>query len=187
MGSVATDVGKASSVAKPADRAAFETVFAECFAPVARYVGRRADTDVVADVVSEVFLVAWRRWDELPADPLPWLYGVARRTIANQRRGQQRRDRLVERLDASAAQRGPTVSPGSAGDVDALVDLRTAFGRLSVDDREVLTLVAWEGLTARGVAETLHCGVSAATMRIRRARLRLEHLLEASDTEGTKR
>src|SRR5690606_8089851 len=68
------------------------------------YVSRRAGSaDRAADVFSEVFLVAWRRLDDVPpgAEARLWLFGVARRTLANARRATRRRDALVERLSAS--------------------------------------------------------------------------------------
>jgi RNA polymerase sigma-70 factor (ECF subfamily) len=64
----------------------FEGLFREHYPAVRAYVSRRAPYELAQDVIAETFLIAWRRFDDLPSDPLPWLYGVARRLLANQRR-----------------------------------------------------------------------------------------------------
>ncbi len=74
---------------------------------VHRYALRRSDPDTAEEVTAQVFLVAWRRREALPAEPLPWLYGVARRVLADQRRGATRRVRLRDRLQSEAAGGGP--------------------------------------------------------------------------------
>src|SRR5439155_83532 len=77
------------------------------------YARRRATKDEADDVVSETFLVAWRRFDELPAEPLPWLIGTARKVLANRRRSDDRRDALVVRL-RSLPGSSPSADPGEA-------------------------------------------------------------------------
>jgi RNA polymerase sigma-70 factor (ECF subfamily) len=144
-----------------------------------RRTGRPEDA---ADVVAEVFLVAWRRIDDVPAgdDARLWLYGVARRVLANQLRGARRRERLGDLLRDELRVAVPPEPPGdeSAGAV------RSALERLSADDRELLRLVAWEGLTPAAVATVT--GTPAATVRTRlhRARRRLAAQLQA-DTGRT--
>ena len=76
----------------------FEALYAEHFGRVLAYVLRRAPAAVAADVVADVFLVAWRRLERVPAEPLPWLLSVARKTLANERRGGRRRAALVDAL-----------------------------------------------------------------------------------------
>ena len=80
----------------------FEELFREHYRAVRGYAPRRASGDLAQDAVSETFLVAWRRLDDVPADPLPWLYGVARRVLANQRRSIYRGSALERRLAATA-------------------------------------------------------------------------------------
>ncbi len=65
---------------------------------VRAYARRRASPAVAEDAVAETFLIAWKRLDAISDDPLPWLFGVARRVIANQHRGEHRRHALLERL-----------------------------------------------------------------------------------------
>ena len=88
------------------------------------YALRRTDnTDDAADVLAETFLVAWRRPDEIPPGPQArlWLYGTARRVLANQRRAERRRltgggsPRLtVATVLAMLARRGVTVRNGES-------------------------------------------------------------------------
>ena len=80
-------------------QARFEALYQEQVGAVAAYALRRASRETSEDVVAETFLVAWRRLEDVPFEkPLPWLYGVARRTLANQRRAAVRRDALGTRL-----------------------------------------------------------------------------------------
>jgi RNA polymerase sigma-70 factor (ECF subfamily) len=134
--------------------------------------------------VAEVFMVCWRRLDELPAEPLPWLLGVARRVLSTQRRGEQRGAALRQRLAESGAAVGalsPAVGSVGAGASGAL---RGALEQLSESDREVLLLIAWEGLSPTEAAAVL--GVKAATVRVRlhRARRRLARTLVRDGGEG---
>ncbi len=76
----------------------FELLYAKYAPAVKAYVLRRAASSTADDVVAEVFVVCWRRFDEVPVDPLPWLLGVARRVLSTQRRGERRRGALHERL-----------------------------------------------------------------------------------------
>jgi RNA polymerase sigma-70 factor (ECF subfamily) len=64
----------------------FEQIYEEHCEAVRVFVRRRAPESIVDDVVSETFLICWRKLDRIPDEPLPWLYAVARKTLANQRR-----------------------------------------------------------------------------------------------------
>jgi RNA polymerase sigma-70 factor (ECF subfamily) len=153
----------------------FDALFAAHFAAVRAYVVRRSGGAPVDDVLSEVFLVAWRRLDAVPEDGLPWLLGVARRVLANQRRGDARRAALIGRL-ADALPRSRVVEP--AGNVFG--SLGEAIGALSAPEREALLLVAWEGLEPRRAARVVGCTPAAFRARLYRARRRLAaHLGES--------
>ena len=146
------------------------------FTPLLGYALRRTDdAEDAADVVSETFLVAWRRLADVPegSDARLWLYGVARRVLANQRRGTERRDRLGERLrhDLAAA------VPDHAGMLTARADVTAALSRLGVVDQEVLQLTAWEGLDPREIATVLGVPAGAVRTRLSRARARLRREL----------
>ncbi len=167
----------------PADaRARFETIADEVFEPLQRYLGRRASTDDAADVFSDVLLTIWRRIDDVPADAvLPWCYGVARRTLANHRRSRDRRLRLVRRLEAQPPP-FPDPWPGAeAGDPG----LDAALARLPDGDREILRLWAWEELEPREIAGVLEITPNAASLRLGRAKSKLEAELRRQDTTGT--
>ena len=130
-------------------------------------------TDPDADeVAAETFAIAWRRIDDVPSDPLPWLIGVARRVLANRRRGERRAGALVARLGLERAVCAP--------DPAELVGDRTlgfALATLSARDREILALVAWEGLTTAEVATALGITTAMASARLHRARTRLRRAL----------
>ena len=149
-------------------RVRFDALFAAHFAAVRAYVVRRSAGTPVDDVLSEVFLIAWRRLDAVPGDALPWLLAVARRVLANHRRGNARRAALIDRL-ASATPRLRVVDP--PGEVfGALAD---AIGSLSPVEREALLLVAWEGLDPTRAARVVGCSPQAFRARLYRARRRL--------------
>ena len=149
----------------------FEAVYREHHGPILGYVLRRTDNpDDAADVLGEVFLTAWRRLDDLPPDieARLWLYGVARRVLANHRRGQRRRTALTERLRADLA--GGYRPPEFRGE---LGQIAAAFRRLPDAERELLSLAAWEGLDNGQIATVLGCSRNAVRIRLFRARRRL--------------
>jgi RNA polymerase sigma-70 factor, ECF subfamily len=147
-------------------RRRLERLFAEHSAAVRAYAERRIAHDVVDDVASDVFVVAWRRLEDVPEDALPWLLACARRIIANQSRSARRRAALRERL----IDRQQPFSPGLTGPDPVLGQ---ALATLSASDREVLMLVAWEGLRAGQAAVVIGCSQRAFAMRLHRARRRL--------------
>jgi RNA polymerase sigma-70 factor (ECF subfamily) len=87
--------------------ARFEALFAAHSGVVYSYARRRVTKEEAEDVVSEAFLVAWRRLDEMPAEPVPWLIGVTRNVMANRRCADHRRAALAERLRRSTVTRAP--------------------------------------------------------------------------------
>jgi RNA polymerase sigma factor (sigma-70 family) len=136
-----------------------------------------------ADVVAETFLVAWRRIDEVPAgrEARPWLFGVARRVLANHHRGEDRRSALTERLTAEIGRLDPPFQASSRVD-----EVQRAMARLRKDDQEVLRLVAWEELARDEIATVLGISRTAVRVRLHRARRRLaEQLQDLADDEGT--
>jgi RNA polymerase sigma factor (sigma-70 family) len=155
---------------------AFRALYAEHLDAILGYALRRTDEpEDAADVVSETFLVAWRRLAHVPPgdEARPWLYGVARRVLANQRRGTLRRTNLGARLRHEL--RAAVPDPADGVVVDA--DVRTALGRLSGRDQEVLALHLWEGLEPREIAEVLGLTTVVVRSRLSRARARLRDLL----------
>jgi RNA polymerase sigma-70 factor (ECF subfamily) len=158
----------------------FEAVYAANHAPILGYALRRTTRpEDAADVLAETFLTAWRRLDELPDGDGArlWLYGVARRVLANYYRGERRRSALADRLrdEVTYAYRPPELTGESAHLADAL-------RRLSEQDRELLTLAAWEGLDYGQIAVVLGCSRNAVRIRLHRARGRLAAQLASQDT-----
>lgn len=153
----------------------FAAAYREHYWAVSRYVARRLDgrADDVEEVVAEVFTVAWRRRADLPASPLPWLYGVARNCLANAVRGFGRRRRLVDRLGNDETAHGRQIVDSHDTDGPGAW-VHDALARLSSADQEVLRLTAWEELGIDEVAVVLGCGSRAAAMRLHRARRRLK-------------
>ncbi|BCJ73519.1 hypothetical protein CS0771_30630 [Catellatospora sp. IY07-71] len=176
--------GETTRVGAARRRALFEDAYTANYQLILAYALRRAPTpDDAADVVAETFLTAWRRLDDVPegSDARLWLYGVARLVLANQQRARRRRERLGERLQSDAA-RAEVVRPHD----DAAVPdgVRAAFGRLRPDDREILTLVAVEGLTAVEAAQVLGCSGVAVRVRLHRARARFARELASAGVTG---
>jgi RNA polymerase sigma-70 factor (ECF subfamily) len=157
-----------------ADRDRFERLYREHFRAVLRFALARIDPDRAKDVAAETFLVAWRRLDEVPVEPRPWLLGVARKVVAGQFRSETRREALAVRLRAE--QDAESSDPAEAvADRDEVL---TAFATLREPDREVLRLVAWDGLSPAEAAEVLDVSRLALAVRLHRARRRLERALE---------
>lgn len=154
----------------------FRRVYTATFGSLLAYALRRVEQPAdAADIVAETFLVAWRRRREMPpeAEARLWLYGVARRVLANHYRGGERRERLGQRL----RQRLASVVADPATEVPARLDVRAALGRLGELDREVLMLTAWEGLEPREAATVLQVTPAAVRTRLSRARARLRELI----------
>jgi RNA polymerase sigma-70 factor (ECF subfamily) len=147
----------------------FEQIYAEHREAVGAYVRRRAPEALVDDVVSETFLVCLRRIDRVPPEALPWLYAVAWKTLANERRKQAR---------AAHSDALPVGAPVPVGDGV----LATAFNALSEGDREVLRLVAWEGLSLTDAATVLGCSGVTCRVRYHRAKRRLASRLAAAES-----
>lgn len=139
---------------------------------IAAYARRHVAVADVQDVVAETFLQAWRRWDAVPDPPIAWLVGAARKVIGNHRRAAGRRAALHERLvllDAAAC---------SATDAGMLATERMealeALAALPDDQREVLLLVTWDGLSPDEAAAVLGIRSGALRVRLHRARKALD-------------
>ena len=158
----------------PVAEARFRELYQEHHRAILAYALRRCrDHTDAQDVVSETFLVAWRRLDAVPDgdESLPWLYGVARRVLANHRRGNSRRDRLSSRLQ-SLPRQDCEIEPQALAS-DAAVQVLSALSGLHPRDQEVLRLAAWEGLSHAQMAAVLGCSENASAIRLHRVRQRL--------------
>jgi RNA polymerase sigma-70 factor (ECF subfamily) len=159
----------------PSTRA--QALFEAHWRSVLAYARRRASYATADEVLSDVFMAAWRRLDDIPADALPWLLACARGSLANHRRAQRRRLRLVARLRPTVSDEPPIrLRDGRLTD---------ALARLGARDREALLLAAWEGLTAEQAAAVLGCSAQAFRVRLHRARKRLAQALEPVEASAT--
>jgi len=157
------------------DRERFERIYRENVRAVLRFAATRIDPERAKDVASETFLVAWRRLDEVPVEERPWLLGVARRIIADQFRAETRRQALAIRLRATHDGDKPADLAGALANRDEAL---AAFATLRERDREVLRLVTWDGLSAAEAADVLAVSRLTFTVRLHRARRRLQRALE---------
>ena len=139
------------------------------------YLARRVASVHVDDLVSETFVVAWRKLPKDVEEPLPWLYAVARREVANHRRKIAGGHRLVERLAALTPRHEravpPLIEPGLAP------PLAAAFARLTETEKEALLLVAWEQLDYAHAGRVVGCSAATFAVRVSRARAKLRDAL----------
>lgn len=158
---------------------ALEDMFRAYADDVYRYVRRRVDANDADDLTAEVFVTACRRLEDVPAgSELPWLYRTAWNLVSNHWRKQ---------TPVSVAEVHET-----ADEFDDFADLitesavlRQAWDSLSSRDREVLRLVAWEGLDGAGLAAALGISVSGAGAAVWRARQHLRTAYDQLDAENT--
>jgi RNA polymerase sigma-70 factor, ECF subfamily len=136
------------------------------------------------DLVSETFVVAWRRFSDVPQPALPWLLGVARNVARNRIRAEGRQGSLESELHSWA---GTATTAGPDELVATRLDVLRALAVLPAKDRELLILTGWEELTPHEAAAVV--GVTPAVVRVRlhRARTRLRRTLNAAKSQAPHR
>jgi RNA polymerase sigma-70 factor (ECF subfamily) len=162
----------------------FREIYDAVYVDVLRFVRRRVHPTHAEDVVGDVMLVAWRRLDDVPADPSAaraWLFGVARKVLQNTRRREQRRDAVAVRL---ADNRWDPTDHGSDPDLVALrTDVAAAWPRLSASEQETIALASLDGLSAPEAAVVLGISATAFRLRLSRARRSLRRHLDPTTTD----
>ena len=152
----------------------FDDLYERYSREVLAYCLRRGPADDAYDAANEVFAIAWRKIEDVPQgdSARPWLFVVARRVLYRRRRGLRRHRRLADKVEAldQNTPPDPVAVVVRRAEYDAVVE---AASRLSPEDREVLTLAAWEGLPHREIAEVLGCSIAAVDQRLHRAKQRL--------------
>lgn len=155
------------------DATQFEALYRAHYAEILRYAARRTDIETAREVTAETFIVAWRRRADVPTDGTrAWLYAVARRTLANERRSGERRERVVDRVRATT------------GSADLIVDdlaqqraeraeIQGLLARLNPAAREALELTEWDDLSPAEAARVVGCSTGAFRVRLHRARREL--------------
>jgi len=170
------------------DRTRFETLYVENYGSIYSYVARRVSPNGVsdvADIVAEVFTVAWKRRSGFPLAPEDrlWLFGVARRCVFAHYRSTSRSRQLVDRLVSTHTLDAAPDSAGGFSDTRVSATLE----HLRPSDREVLLLALWDGFSHAEIASILHCSTNAVTLRLKRAKTRLEVLLDLPRTTSEAR
>ncbi len=157
------------------DEQRFRALHAEAYDDLVRFVRRRVPADDAEDIVATVFMTVWRRLGDVPADARPWMFAVARNVMANQARVRLRHGVVDVRMVTA----GEPCQPDAAAGTATRIDLVRAWWTLTAADREVLALVAFDGLAPAQAAVVLGCRRSTFTMRLTRARRRLRAALDA--------
>ncbi|WP_243710952.1 sigma-70 family RNA polymerase sigma factor, partial [Actinomadura sp. KC216] len=137
-------------------------IYDECRQRVWAYAAARAGRQAADEVVSETFAIAWRRLADVPDPALPWLLGVARNVLRDGHRAEVRRESFTAELGRWTAR--PTGD--IAEDVAERLAVVRAMAALPDGDREILILVAWQGLTPRDAARVVGCSPAALRVRL---------------------
>lgn len=162
----------------------FRALFDAHFKDVLGYALRRVgDIDAASDVAAEVFIVAWRKLDSMPtgSEARPWLFGVARNVVLNERRGIRRRNNLAIRVASVIDQHVKEFDDGQ--DQAEIERVLKAIEQLNEDERELLRLVAWEELTPTEAAAVLGIPAVTARTKLHKARTKLRTILAAQGGE----
>ena len=153
-------------------RARFEAIVPALIEPLRRFLARRTDPPTAEDVLSETLLVCWRRCGEIPDEPLPWAYAVARNCLANADRARRRQHRLIVRIFRYDLPREHTDHAD-----DSSSELTSALARLPAVESELLRLWAWEELGPAEIAQVMGMTANAVSIRLHRARQKLRGML----------
>jgi RNA polymerase sigma-70 factor (ECF subfamily) len=178
-----------SDVGSPPDREVqFRAVYEATYVDLVRFVQRRVHPTHAEDIVADAFLVAWRRFEDLPTDPgdaRAWLFGIAQRTMLNGQRGDRRRRTLTIRIaDANVVAQGGETWKGCDSELVARrLDVADAWRRLSPVHQETLSLAVWDGLAGPQAAAVLGISPVAFRLRLTRARRALRRYVEVSPVQ----
>lgn len=164
-------------MAGPSDT--LEQLFKAHHGRVWAYAARRVGPDDAYDVLSETFLIAFRRLRDKPGDELAWLLAIARRVCANELRSSRRQEAVRAQLVASSFQ-----TYQSDNDVVDALTLSEAFRSLGPGDQEVLMLTSWDGLSPGRAAKVLGCSKATFAVRLHRARRMLVRAVKDSEHHG---
>ncbi|MFC4533705.1 RNA polymerase sigma factor [Sphaerisporangium dianthi] len=155
------------------DAQRFTTMYDECRRRVWAYVVGQAGRQVADEVVSETFAIAWRKFDDVPEPALPWLLVVARNVMRDNIRAEIRRESLAAEMRAWTEE-------DPAEQVAERLTVLAAMTSLADEDRELLILVAWDGLSPRDAAKVVGCSHATFRVRLHRARKRLVQAMKTA-------
>ncbi|MET8141549.1 sigma-70 family RNA polymerase sigma factor [Sphaerisporangium sp. NPDC005288] len=160
------------------DTEAFMEVICRHEGAVGAYLVRRVGREAAEDLLGDVWVAAFesrRNYDRSFPEALPWLYGVALNKLRHYWRSRPAED-LVPDLTGMANGWDPW--PAVDARVDTQAALRLALDRLRPEEREVLTLVAWEDLTVADAARALRMPAGTARRLLHQARTALRNAPE---------
>ena len=160
-------------------RERFRILYNDLYDDLWRYIQRRSiNTEEARDTLSEVFLVAWRRLEDIPAgnEARLWLFGVARNLVKTSWRKRKRSGDLLVRIGSEMSTR---VTTDEELDNSGVLKIVKALQFLSENDQEILRLLAWENLSHKEISVVIGCSENAVAIRIRRARVRLMKVLQS--------
>jgi RNA polymerase sigma-70 factor (ECF subfamily) len=171
----ATAVAVRGSILVGNGREAFRSLYDRHYDAILAYFLRRAGQHSAQDLAAEVFLVAWRRLDDVPRgeETLLWLYGVAANVAAHHRRSAARRARLDTRLRSVPAATSRDEPEPQVVRRTEYEHVLAAAARLRPADQEILRLAAWEELPHDQISRLLGVSVAAVDQRLHRAKKRL--------------
>ena len=171
--------------ASRADPERFSEVYHRYAAEIHRYIAGRLGPDASDDLMAETFLQAFRqrdRYDPDRAGVRPWLYGIATNLISRRRRDETRFYRAIVRTGVDPAVESPIDAVTDRLSAEGMRrDLAAGLARLNAGERDVLIMIAAEGLAYEEVAEALEVAVGTVSSRMNRARKKMRTMLEASD------
>jgi RNA polymerase sigma-70 factor (ECF subfamily) len=160
------------TISESRDEKGFRLAFDQNYRDILAYARRRSSPTDAEDIAAETFTIAWRKWNSAPPDALrPWLFGIARRVLANNRRSSRRQSRLAAKVTSLSEAATPPPTFGEHAELDR------AMAMLRFQDREIIRLHCWEDLSIPDIAVILGCSANAASIRLHRARQQLEHAL----------
>jgi RNA polymerase sigma-70 factor (ECF subfamily) len=177
----------ASTTSSPQGREQrFRDLYDAAYVDLLRFVRRRVHPTHAEDVVGDVMLVAWRRLDDVPTDPSAapaWLLGVARTTLQNTRRREDRHKAVAVRL--AEVRHGPEDAGHHPDLIACRTDIAAAWPLLSATDQEAIALSVLDGLAAPEAAVVLGVSPTAFRLRLSRARRSLRRHLGATASGDT--
>ena len=162
----------------PSHESAFREIFDANHRAIQAYCWRRLPASVADDAAADVFLAAWRKINDAPpADERRlWLYGIARNVVRNANRSSNRRRALANRWSNEPMRHEPGPETIILRNEEEKARI-AALERLRAEEREIVLLRAWEGLSSREIAAVLDLTPKAVDNRLARIRTKLSKLL----------
>lgn len=159
----------------------FEVIFRRHHRRIWAYLARSSGRAGADELAGDVFVAAFSQRDRYDPDrgsAVTWLYGIATNMARTRTRQQARASRALARVAGRATPAGSPFDDTDAAldDAQALRQVQAALATLPDHERELIVLVAWEGLTYAEIADALGMELGTVRSRLSRARHRLRRL-----------